>query len=464
MTVNGKQPIAKTGPEDGALRLVWFLEDPPSDPSSQVLTNAALDNIANHKYVAGDYTWLDNTCNPMWAMLTELLPYRMAPNLVTLLGALHCFVSYVLTWIEAPLGVEPIPSYVFTVNAYCLFVGYTLDCMDGKQARRTGTSSPLGHLLDHGLDCLCMLAHVASVQAWLRAGDTLRLQMTLQLLFHICQWEEYYTRILPHATGPIGVTEVNYGLALLSLLHGTIFHDMSARGPYDVLIIDDVEWLIQTGTLSQRLVDILLNIFVPGPEPSLIKLAYIVDGWTRRDMVIVSWCTLLTIFALLALRRVCLHLTKISYQSTAILQLASPFAVYLIALVDEWDTTITPTNRAAIQTTIRWKSLAIGLLFCVLTVKVIVFSMARQPVAVFQWDVTPLVGAILLTVYDTRLCLEGHLLVWQTLAALWGLRLLYWSSAATQQITKRLQIHVWTIQPQSVQSDNVNVASDFHGS
>jgi ethanolaminephosphotransferase len=31
--------------------------------------------------------------------------------------------------------------------AYCTFAYYTLDCMDGKQARRTGTSSPLGQLL-----------------------------------------------------------------------------------------------------------------------------------------------------------------------------------------------------------------------------------------------------------------------------------------------------------------------------
>jgi len=29
-----------------------------------------------------------------------------------------------------------------------------LDCLDGKQARRTGTSSPLGQLFDHGCDAL----------------------------------------------------------------------------------------------------------------------------------------------------------------------------------------------------------------------------------------------------------------------------------------------------------------------
>jgi phosphatidylglycerophosphate synthase len=31
----------------------------------------------------------------------------------------------------------------------------TLDAIDGKQARRTGTSSPLGELFDHGAPVLC---------------------------------------------------------------------------------------------------------------------------------------------------------------------------------------------------------------------------------------------------------------------------------------------------------------------
>ena len=36
--------------------------------------------------------------------------------------------------------------------AVLLFLSHTLDGIDGKQARRTGTSSPLGELFDHGCD------------------------------------------------------------------------------------------------------------------------------------------------------------------------------------------------------------------------------------------------------------------------------------------------------------------------
>ena len=35
-----------------------------------------------------------------------------------------------------------------------LFIYQTLDAIDGKQARRTKTSSPLGELFDHGCDSL----------------------------------------------------------------------------------------------------------------------------------------------------------------------------------------------------------------------------------------------------------------------------------------------------------------------
>jgi choline/ethanolamine phosphotransferase len=35
-----------------------------------------------------------------------------------------------------------------------IFIYQTLDAIDGKQARRTGSSSPLGELFDHGCDSL----------------------------------------------------------------------------------------------------------------------------------------------------------------------------------------------------------------------------------------------------------------------------------------------------------------------
>lgn len=47
---------------------------------------------------------------------------------------------------------NPIPRWVFLFVSINVMVAYTLDGIDGKQARRTGTSTPLGELFDHGLD------------------------------------------------------------------------------------------------------------------------------------------------------------------------------------------------------------------------------------------------------------------------------------------------------------------------
>lgn len=45
-----------------------------------------------------------------------------------------------------------IPRWAYAVNALSLFVYQTLDALDGKQARRTGSASPLGEIFDHGCD------------------------------------------------------------------------------------------------------------------------------------------------------------------------------------------------------------------------------------------------------------------------------------------------------------------------
>jgi hypothetical protein len=62
-------------------------------------------------------------------------------------------------------------------------VFYTiLDCLDGKHARRTNTSSPLGQLFDHGCDALSVNLLLANIACSLSIG---------------CSWA--------HALGNLGV-------------------------------------------------------------------------------------------------------------------------------------------------------------------------------------------------------------------------------------------------------------------
>ena len=114
---------------------------------SKYLNQSGLYFIANHQYRPSDYTYLDNVLNPFWTYLTECLPLWLAPNMVTTLGGLHCGLAYGILWYYCPDFDTTPPSWVIMLCAYCSFAYYTLDCMDGKQARRTGSSSPLGQLL-----------------------------------------------------------------------------------------------------------------------------------------------------------------------------------------------------------------------------------------------------------------------------------------------------------------------------
>ena len=49
---------------------------------------------------------------------------------------------------------SPIPPYLSIYMAISVFLYEVLDNCDGKQARRTGNSTPLGMLIDHNVDSL----------------------------------------------------------------------------------------------------------------------------------------------------------------------------------------------------------------------------------------------------------------------------------------------------------------------
>lgn len=87
------------------------------------------------------------------------MPRWIAPNLLTFSGFMLTVINYILIafydydfTVANKLHEYRIPQWVFIVAGINVFVAYTLDGIDGKHARRTGSSSPVGELFDHGLD------------------------------------------------------------------------------------------------------------------------------------------------------------------------------------------------------------------------------------------------------------------------------------------------------------------------
>ncbi|KAF2547389.1 hypothetical protein F2Q70_00023021 [Brassica cretica] len=71
------------------------------------------------------------------------------PNMITLMGFMFLVTSSLLGYIYSPQLDSPPPRWVHFEHGSLLFLYQTFDAVDGKQARRTNSSSPLGELFDH---------------------------------------------------------------------------------------------------------------------------------------------------------------------------------------------------------------------------------------------------------------------------------------------------------------------------
>ena len=99
------------------------------------------------------------------------------------------------------------PAWLYYSFALGLFMYQTMDNIDGKQARRTGTSSGLGELFDHGIDSLnCTLASLLETAAMglgtSKVGVFTALCPCLPMFFST--WETYHshTLYLGYVNGP----------------------------------------------------------------------------------------------------------------------------------------------------------------------------------------------------------------------------------------------------------------------
>eukprot|EP00188_Purpureofilum_apyrenoidigerum_P003298 Plantae.Rhodophyta-Purpureofilum_apyrenoidigerum.ctg3407.p1 GENE.Plantae.Rhodophyta-Purpureofilum_apyrenoidigerum.ctg3407~~Plantae.Rhodophyta-Purpureofilum_apyrenoidigerum.ctg3407.p1 ORF type:complete len:413 (-),score=35.66 Plantae.Rhodophyta-Purpureofilum_apyrenoidigerum.ctg3407:153-1391(-) len=111
--------------------------------------------------------------SPIYDKILPWLPIWLAPNLVTLLGLFCVLISHFIAMYYMPTLKEDAPRWVYIM----LWIGLTsymaLDNLDGRQARRTGSSSPLGHLFDHGCDTLNVFISGLSTAATLQLGTTI---------------------------------------------------------------------------------------------------------------------------------------------------------------------------------------------------------------------------------------------------------------------------------------------------
>ncbi|CAL9104790.1 unnamed protein product [Musa acuminata var. zebrina] len=177
--------------------------------------------LHKYKYSGVDKSLLAKyVLQPFWSRCVALFPLWMPPNLITLMGLMFLVTSAVLGYIYSPhLDTAP-PRWVHLAHGLLLFLYQTFDAVDGKQARRTNSSSPLGELFDHGCDALtCAFEALAFGSTGMCGRATFWFWVIAAVPFYFATWEHFFTNtlILPIINGP---TE---GLMLIYVAHWLTF-------------------------------------------------------------------------------------------------------------------------------------------------------------------------------------------------------------------------------------------------
>ncbi|CAG8588958.1 7753_t:CDS:2 [Paraglomus occultum] len=167
---------------------------------SDYVSESSLANLRLYKYASIDKSPLSKyILRPYWDWAVKLFPMWMAPNLITLCGLGFILVNLVCVMVFLPDLVGPGAPWLYYSFAAGLWLYQTFDNVDGRQARRTKSSSPLGELFDHGCDALnCSfgaIVHAAAMglgHSWYSAF----LLLVTTLPFYLSTWEEYHTGIL----------------------------------------------------------------------------------------------------------------------------------------------------------------------------------------------------------------------------------------------------------------------------
>eukprot|EP00741_Cyanophora_paradoxa_P018920 tig00021105_g18265.t1 len=166
-------------------------------------------NLLRYKYRAEDNSLISiHLLQPLWNFLINRFPLWIAPNLITLLGFAATSAMYFVTASYTPDLVGEAPRWVYLANAVALFFYMTMDNLDGKQARRTKSSSPLGQLFDHGCDALQTILSGLTACATMQTGTgwitVAFIVISCFVVFFFATWEEYHRKklVLRFINGP----------------------------------------------------------------------------------------------------------------------------------------------------------------------------------------------------------------------------------------------------------------------
>jgi ethanolaminephosphotransferase len=167
--------------------------------------------------------------SPCLNKVVNYIPTFIAPNLITLISLCFNILASIISYNDGGFDFE----YKLKPNT-CIIIGsfqllyQLLDNIDGKQARRTGNSTPFGMLMDHGCDVFTNIFTSYNLSKLLLVGndDYLSFSVFFGLLlgFYMMTFEEYKLGEM-HFPPINGTDEGNFFIFLLGIFLGIFGQD-----------------------------------------------------------------------------------------------------------------------------------------------------------------------------------------------------------------------------------------------
>jgi ethanolaminephosphotransferase len=248
---------------------------------SKYFSLQSLENMSKFQYKTTNKSILYKyVTSPALDVLVSYYPPWLAPNLLTVCSFfVNLFTFFVILFESGNDYTVPLSRLSCLLQAITHLLYIILDNTDGKQARKTGTSSSLGLLLDHGCDALTTCIIAVNLAHILQLGNGLLNYLFFFATtsgFWFCTYEEYVVGFLN--LGIInGADEGNFLVFLIALISGILGPAIWQIDIFSELKIVHILIILLVIGSSYQILSTIYNIFMEKGIKSIYNL--MVDSW-----------------------------------------------------------------------------------------------------------------------------------------------------------------------------------------
>ncbi|KAH0794847.1 CDP-alcohol phosphatidyltransferase family protein [Histomonas meleagridis] len=233
-------------------------------------------------------------------------PLTCSANLITTIGFVFELISFILTFVYSKGISEPLPSWVCVINGLFLFIYQTCDNVDGRQARRTHSSSAIGQFFDHAVDAFVDVFEMLKLAATLQMGANMKsFLMTFVIAFGYCIafWNQYvhnlmYLGFLNFCIEGLFIFEITHILVSIDpnfiALKNNIFYQLLLVGGTAVTVVYTVFYMFIKGFVQKKLYTTTMA-FLPMFTTTVLTVLNIINDSSVVNNIYFTFGTALTI-------------------------------------------------------------------------------------------------------------------------------------------------------------------------